>query len=178
VLPVFIEPFNVYYETKRMLMKNHALSRSNSASDTFADFKSASAGQVTTETLLRDIVGAGVEAKGTDIIVLDMEGVSDIADNFVVISGRSDRQVQGITNRIYDTLLLHCGTKPIAVDGLERGQWVAMDYGSVIVHIFYEANRTLYDLEGFWKKAKRGLIMPLPEGGWVSTGEWKISSAA
>lgn len=129
------------------------------------------------DDLVKEIVDASIEAKGSDIVVLNMEGFSDITDRFIVVSGRSDRQVQGISNRIYDTLL-DAGTKPVAVEGLDRGQWVVLDYGSVIVHVFYEATRELYDLEGFWGKAKKGVVSQNPDGGWVTKGECKLNSAA
>lgn len=129
------------------------------------------------DDLVKEIVDASIEAKGSDIVVLNMEGFSDITDRFIVVSGRSDRQVQGISNRIYDALL-EAGLKPVAIEGLDRGQWVVLDYGSVIVHVFYESTRELYDLEGFWSKAKRGVVSQTPEGGWVTKGEAKLNSAA
>jgi ribosome-associated protein len=106
---------------------------------------------------VRDVVLACLEARGRDIAILDVKGLSDLADTFVIVSGRSDRQVQGISNRVYDTLL-ELGRKPLAVDGLDKGQWVILDYGDLLVHVFYEANRSLYDLEGFWSKARRTMI--------------------
>ena len=129
------------------------------------------------DDLVKEIVDASIEAKGNNIVVLNMESFSDITDRFIVISGRSDRQVQGISNRIYDTLL-DVGQKPVAIEGLDRGQWVVLDYGSVIVHVFYEATREVYNLEGFWGKAKKGVVTQIPTGGWITKGDCKLSSVA
>lgn len=93
------------------------------------------------------------EAKGKDLTLLDVSGVFDLASFFVIVSARSDRQVQGISNRIAATLDSECGISPVSKDGLEEGHWVLMDYGDVIVHIFYEPTRDHYDLERLWKDA-------------------------
>ena len=77
------------------------------------------------------------------------------------MSGRSDRQVQGISNRIATTLSEECKISPSSRDGFEEGHWVLMDYGDVIVHIFYEPTRDHYDLERLWKDAVR---VEIPEG--------------
>jgi ribosome-associated protein len=129
------------------------------------------------DMLVKSIVDVGLEARGMDIVILNMEGYSDITDRFVLITGRSDRHVQGIANRIYDTLC-DCGNKPAAVEGLDEGVWVLLDYGTVIVHVFYETTRAKYDLEGFWRKVKRGTVTQQTDGTWMIAGDWKLNSAA
>ena len=97
---------------------------------------------------------ACTEAKGRDVLVLSTSEISDLFSYFIIVSGRSDRQVQGIGNKILERTS-KCGINPLAVDGMEIGHWVVMDYGDILVHIFYEPLRSHYDLEGLWAKAKK-----------------------
>ncbi len=104
--------------------------------------------------LVDEIVLAAREVKGKDIHVLKIGDLSSIADYMVVISGRSDRQVQGIANRIIDAIYNHGkGTVPFSIEGLEQGLWVLIDFSGVIVHIFYESLRVQYEIEKLWSKA-------------------------
>ena len=105
------------------------------------------------EEIVRKAVEACLEAKGELIRVLDVSRVFDLADYFLIVSGRSDRQVQGISNRIAATLEEY-GRKPESIEGYDEGHWILMDFGELIVHVFYESTRTLYDLDGLWVKAK------------------------
>lgn len=99
------------------------------------------------------IVNACTEAKGREIAVLDASGVSDLYSFAVIVSGRSDRQVQGITNKIISELDRQ-GVKPLSVEGLDQAHWVIVDCGDVVAHVFFEPMREHYNLEGLWKKAK------------------------
>jgi ribosome-associated protein len=105
-------------------------------------------------TTLKRVVNACEEVKGQDVSVLDVRTLSDVADFFVVVSGRSDRQVQGITNRVIEELL-RSGARPTSVEGYEEGQWVLIDCSDIVVHVFYEPIRDLYDIESLWMRAKR-----------------------
>lgn len=104
--------------------------------------------------LAHRIIDAGLDAKATDISILDIAAVFDITDYFVILSGRSDRQVQGICNKILQALE-HSGIKPQFVEGYEQGHWVVIDLSDIVVHIFYEPIREQYDLDGLWIKAKK-----------------------
>jgi ribosome-associated protein len=105
-------------------------------------------------SIVKRVVSACEEVKGKDLSVLDVRSLSDFADFFVIVSGRSDRQVQGITNRVIEELI-KSGARPMSVEGYEDGQWVLVDCGDVVVHVFYEENREFYDLESLWMRAKR-----------------------
>ena len=105
-------------------------------------------------TTVKRIVKACEEVKGQETTILDVHSISDFADYFVVVSGRSDRQVQGITNRVIEELF-RSGIKPLSVEGYEDGQWVLVDCGDIVVHIFYEPVRATYDIESLWMRAKR-----------------------
>ncbi len=104
--------------------------------------------------VVKNVVAACEDVKGMDIAVLDVHTVSDFADYFVVVSGRSDRQVQGLTNKVIEELC-RSGARPLSVEGYEDGQWVLVDCGEVVVHIFYEPVREFYDIESLWMRASR-----------------------
>lgn len=109
-------------------------------------------------SVVKRVVSACEEVKGKDVSVLDVRSLSDFADFFVIVSGRSDRQVQGITNRVIEELL-RSGARPLSVEGYEDGQWVLVDCGDVVVHVFYEEAREFYDLESLWMRAKRVSVL-------------------
>ena len=95
-----------------------------------------------------------VHFKALDLVMLDVTGLASFADYFIVCSGQSSRQVQGIADNLERSLRDH-GIKPLGVEGRREGQWILMDYGAVIVHIFYEPVRYFYDLESLWSEAER-----------------------
>ena len=90
--------------------------------------------------------------KALDIVVLDISGFSSFADYFIICSGNSSRQVQGIADNLED-MLREKGLKPLGVEGKREGHWVLMDYADVIIQIFYEPVRSFYDLESLWADA-------------------------
>lgn len=94
------------------------------------------------------------EHKAQDLVVLDVSKLSSFADYFVLCSGRSSRQVQGIAENLAAALRKQ-GIRPDGIEGAREGHWVLMDYGDVIVHIFYEPVRLFYDLESLWSEAER-----------------------
>jgi ribosome-associated protein len=104
-------------------------------------------------------VRAALDHKAYDLVVLETGRVSSIADYFVVCSGRSDTQVEAIADGI-EEYLRRGGERPLAVEGLPHAQWVLMDYGDVVVHVFHVPVRDFYDLERLWVRAPR---VELPE---------------
>ena len=102
---------------------------------------------------------AALDKKAVDLVVLDVAALTSIADYLVICTGRSDRQVQAIAQAIDEHLRQH-GHRPIAIEGMNRGQWVLLDYADVIVHVFYKPVREFYDLERLWEHAPR---VQLPE---------------
>ena len=97
---------------------------------------------------------AALSFKALDLVLLDVSCFSSFADYFIICSGKSSRQVQGIANNL-ESALKNGGFKPIGTEGMREGHWVLMDYGDVIVHIFYEPVRYFYDLESLWSEAPR-----------------------
>lgn len=104
--------------------------------------------------LLDFYIKAVSEKKAQDLIVLDVRGLTDIADVFIICSGRSNRQVNAIADAAVASLKNH-KIKPLSVEGTREGHWVLLDYGHVIIHVFYEPIRKFFDLEGLWADAKR-----------------------
>lgn len=99
-------------------------------------------------------VKAALGRKALGLVVLDVRELTSVADAFIICSGRSNRQVTAIAEFII-TELKKAGIKPLSVEGKKEGHWVLLDYGHVIIHVFYESVRNFYDLEGLWVDAKR-----------------------
>ncbi len=95
-----------------------------------------------------------VNFKALDLILLDVSGFSSFADYFVICSGKSSRQVQGIADNL-ESALRGRGIRPLGLEGKTEGHWILMDYGEVIVHVFYEPVRRFYDLESLWSEAEK-----------------------
>jgi ribosome-associated protein len=92
--------------------------------------------------------------KAKDLVVLDVRKITSVSDIFIICSGLSNRQVSAIADHIQVNLKKHA-IKPLSVEGKKEGHWVLLDYGHVIIHVFYEPVRAFYDLEGLWIDAKR-----------------------
>jgi ribosome-associated protein len=94
------------------------------------------------------------EKKAQDVVIMELDDLTDIADYFLVASGTSERHVRTIADSV-ETGMKERGVKPYAVEGNRDGRWVIIDYQNVIVHIFLEQLRELYDLESLWIEAKK-----------------------
>ena len=99
-------------------------------------------------------VKAALDRKALGLVVLDVRNLTSISDVFIICHGRSNRQVLAIAEHIKEYLKKH-KIKPLNVEGKKEGHWVLLDYGHVIIHVFYESVRNYYDLEGLWVDAKR-----------------------
>ena len=107
-----------------------------------------------TKSLVNAIVKGIQEKKGCRIVVADLSGIEGtICQCFVVCQGGSPAQVEAITESVGDTARKELAEKPARVVGLQQAQWVAMDYGDVLVHIFLPDVRSFYDLEHLWADA-------------------------
>jgi ribosome-associated protein len=99
-------------------------------------------------------IEAVTKRKALNLVVLDVHNLTSIADVFMICSGQSNRQVNAIADATIDHLKKH-KIRPLSVEGTGEGHWVLLDYGDVIIHIFYEPVREFFDLEGLWVDAKR-----------------------
>ena len=104
-------------------------------------------------------IKAASEKKAKNLVVLDVADLTSIADVFIICSGQSNRQVNAIADSIVVNLKKQ-KIKPLNVEGTGEGHWVLLDYGHVIIHVFYEPVREFFDLEGLWVDAKR---IPTPD---------------
>jgi ribosome-associated protein len=89
------------------------------------------------------------DGKAEDLVVIDLQGKSSIADHMVIATGRSQRQVLALADRVLQALKDH-GHGRAAVEGLPHGDWVLIDAGDVIIHLFRPEARTYYNLEKMW----------------------------
>ena len=96
---------------------------------------------------------AAESKQAKDIVVLDVRGVTSFADHFVICSGSNTRQIQAISDEIQQELKKR-GEYPTSVEGYGHAEWVLVDYGDLLVHIFSLKARTYYDLERLWRDAK------------------------
>ena len=110
--------------------------------------------QLDGQDLARLCAQVAAEAKAEDIVVLDVRSQAVFTDYFVVMSGRSTRHVQSLANHLEEALRAKRASAKHS-EGLREGLWVLLDYGDVVVHIFYHETRQFYDLEGLWHDAPR-----------------------
>jgi len=104
------------------------------------------------QQIARKSLEAIVEKQGLDPVVLELKGLTDIADYFVIASGRTDRQVEAIQDAILENVK-EAGFRPLGVEGKRGGEWILMDFGGVIIHIFTPETRDYYRLESLWISA-------------------------
>jgi ribosome-associated protein len=107
------------------------------------------------------IATAALDKKAVGLEVLDVAGKVDYADFLVLMTGRSDRQVQALAQGIEEHVRTK-GKRPLSVEGLPHASWVLMDFGDVVVHVFQDDARSSYDLDGLWMDARR-LSLPVPD---------------
>ena len=92
---------------------------------------------------------------GTDIVLLDVESSFLLSDIFVIATGRSRPHVQALAEHVEERLKQDPGIKPLRVEGQSEGEWVLVDFGDIIVHIFQSGPREFYSLERLWGDAER-----------------------
>ena len=98
-------------------------------------------------------VDYALDKKGIDLKLLDVRELSSLTDYLLLVSGRSDRQVQAIAENIRTEFKHQHDTLPLAIEGMDQGRWVLLDYGELMVHVFQQPVREFYDLEGLWSEA-------------------------
>lgn len=108
--------------------------------------------RMTKETLLQVAYNAAENKKAEDIVVLNMEGISLLADYFVICTGNSDRQVQSIAKEIMDKAHEE-GHEVKSMEGFDSARWILVDLGDVVAHVFHKDERSYYNLERLWREA-------------------------
>lgn len=105
-----------------------------------------------TDELLKTVVKAADDKRAEDIVVLDMQGVSLIADYFIICHGNSEKQVQAIAREMRD-VVEEKGIFVKKMEGFDEAKWILIDFGDVIAHVFYRDERSYYNLEKLWGDA-------------------------
>lgn len=106
-----------------------------------------------TDQALQTVSQAIYDKKGMNIITLDLRGVSSLADYFIIAEGNVDRHVKAIAQEVRDKLK-SLGWEPFHAEGEASGDWVVLDYGEIMIHLFTPELRERYGLERLWKQSK------------------------
>ena len=110
--------------------------------------------QVELDERIRTALSAAAEKKAINTVVLDLREIASFTDYFVITSGTNERQVQAISDEIAETLK-KAGTPAARVEGYKSAEWILLDYGDFVVHVFDEKARKFYDLERLWRESRR-----------------------
>jgi ribosome-associated protein len=94
------------------------------------------------------------EHKARDVLILDLRGLSEAADFFVIASGTSDTHVRAVADHAIEVMAA-AGRAPHHVEGLQQGRWVLLDFVDFVIHVFHPAQREFYQLERLWTDAPR-----------------------
>ncbi len=127
--------------------------------DRLTDDADGPAGLVTTaeevRAWARTAANAASAKGGDDTVILEVGSILAITDAFVVTSGRNGRQVKTIAEEVEARLKADGGISPLRIEGLGDSQWILLDYGDLVVHVFLDETRSYYDLERLWSDAPR-----------------------
>ena len=115
---------------------------------------------------------AAAEKKAIDPAVLDLREIASFTDFFFITSGANERQVQAISDEVYETLK-KAGSTAARVEGYKTAEWILLDYGDFVVHVFEQKARNFYDLERLWRESKR---VELPAGLFPDTSSLRRES--
>lgn len=125
---------------------------------------------------IRMALHAAAEKKAIDLTVLDLRGVVTFTDYFIISTGANKRQMQAIVDSIVEQLKRQ-GSPAARVEGYQAAEWILIDYGDFIVHVFDEKSRKFYDLEYLWREAKRLSVSPEVLEAQISNLRSEISNA-
>ena len=95
------------------------------------------------------------EKKAFDMIALDLRSIASFTEFFIIASGANQRQVQAISDEINEQLKKQLSTRPVRIEGYNSADWVLLDYGDFVVHIFNGESREFYDLARLWRDARK-----------------------
>ena len=101
------------------------------------------------------VASAALDKKASNIEIIDLAGKADYTDYLVLMSGGSDRHVRALADYIQEELETKTKLLPLSVEGLGAATWILIDFGDVVVHVFQETTRSVYDIEGLWTDAAR-----------------------
>lgn len=110
---------------------------------------------MTSKELVKIVFNALDEKKGINISVLDISEISTIADYFIIVGGNNENQVKALANNVEEKLYKIAETTPKHIEGYDKANWILMDFGDIIIHIFNEEDRLFYDLERIWRDGRQ-----------------------
>ncbi len=108
---------------------------------------------------IQQTLNAAWEKKALDLTVLDLREIASFTDFFVIATGTNKRQVQAISDEVVEQLKRN-GTRAARVEGYRNAEWILVDYGDFVVHVFEDKARRFYDLERLWREASRFDVLP------------------
>ncbi len=117
---------------------------------------------MTPADIAKEAAIAAADKKAQRMVLLDLRNASDLCDFQLVCSGDNDRQTRAIAEAIQDRLKQQHGVLPLATEGKQTGQWIVLDYGSTIVHIFFAPLRDYYAIEELWPQSRIVESKPTP----------------
>ena len=106
-------------------------------------------------------IRCAADKKAFDLIALDLRDIASFTEFFIIASGSNQRQVQAIADDINEKLKAELGSRPIRIEGYNSAEWVLLDYGDFVVHLFNGESREFYDLARLWRDARK---VEIPEG--------------
>jgi ribosome-associated protein len=112
-----------------------------------------------TEEAVMIAARAASDRKAADLVILDLREVAQFTEYFLICTANNPRQVQAVTDAIEENLR-QAGKRPSHIEGYAAAEWVLLDYGDLIAHVFSPTSRRFYDLERLWRDAKH---VPLPD---------------
>jgi ribosome-associated protein len=129
--------------------------RTTTAHKTTGTRKRAAARRTRLPRIVETAVAAAQEKKAVDVVVLDLRKAGGFTDHFVICTGGSARQVQAIADAVQETLRKQFGERPALAEGIEKSEWMLLDYFDFVVHVFSPECRAFYALERLWGNAER-----------------------
>ena len=115
-----------------------------------------------TELLLNTIIKGLQEKKGKNIVTVDLKEIQGaICQYMIICEGRNPNQVSSLADSVWDMVNKEIKEKPVTVDGMRNSQWIGIDYGTIIVHVFLPEMRAFYRLENLWEDSKIKIISDL-----------------
>jgi ribosome-associated protein len=110
--------------------------------------------QQETLALAHAIIDILASRMGVDIVLLDIQAITLIADYFIIASGESDRQLNALSDAVVEQIEQERGRKPLSVEGTAASGWMLLDYGAIVVHLFSTSQRAFYQLEELWSQGR------------------------
>ncbi len=144
-------------------MKHNSTAKEQSLNPTSATLSSLSTAPLNDTEVLDERIVTALQAasdkKALDLVVLDLRQIATFTDYFVITSGANERQVQAISDEVFERLK-KAGVAAARVEGYKSAEWILLDYGDFIVHVFADKARKFYDLERLWRESTRVELPP------------------